>query len=61
MLIESGAKRDMQDFYGWTPLHYAVEFNLLGGGGFNFYKDLICPENVNTQDQGYLSLPEFVT
>ena len=52
-LLERGARRDVLDFYGWSPLHYAAEFNLLGGGGFDFYKSLICPENVNLKNQGF--------
>ena len=43
-----------QDVYGWTPLHYAIEFNLLGGGGFDLYKSLISPKNVNIQNDGKL-------
>ena len=53
LLLEKGACRDVVDYYGWGPLHYAIEFNLLGGGGFDFYKSLICPDNVNLKNQGF--------
>ena len=34
--------------YGFTPLHYAVEFDLTLGGGFDFADPLINRHTVNT-------------
>ena len=49
-LVSNGAKLDMVDVFGQTPLHYGVEFNLLGGGGFEFYLRLVTSSTVNMQN-----------
>ena len=49
-LVSNGAKLDMIDVFGQSPLHYGVEFNLLGGGGFEFYLRLATATTVNLRN-----------
>ena len=51
-LISKGARLDIRDVYGNTPLHYAVELALLGGAGFDIYKILVSDESINIKDKG---------
>ena len=54
-LIAKGARLDVRDVYGNTPLHYAVELALLGGAGFSdMYKHLISEDSINIKDKGLL-------
>ena len=51
-LISKGAKLDIRDVYGNTPLQYAVELVLLGGAGFDIYKCLVSDDSINVKNKG---------
>ena len=55
-LISKGARLDIRDVYGNTPLHYAVELVLLGGAGFDIYKCLASNDSINVKNKGLLLL-----